>query len=312
MNSVSPVKFSVCIPVYEGREFLRETLASVRAQTWGGWELVVVEDGSREPVRDLVEAFSREVSQKVTYVAHDKNWGVAYARDTALEHASQEWIALLDADDFWSPDHLASLAATIAREEQLEFIFSSYRRLDGSFGGLGRDVFPKPADLERIRSSVYFLRIKLKPSCFAFSMRLLERTGPWSRDVDRLPWFLSGGCNSSEDRNFILRCVQADARMGWSGELTVNYRKHPAAMTVTSSDGPVYRASYYHLHGSMRGISKRKQRQFIAKLQVEAARNLKQDGRMDAAAWFFFRAWCWQPREFSRLVKAVRVLLWRR
>lgn len=310
---MSPVQFSICIPVYEDRGLLRETLASVRAQTHTGWELIVVEDGSREPARDVVEAFAAAGPQQVTYLAQDKNRGLPYTRDAALAQASQEWIALLDADDVWKSDHLAAIAETVKREAGCEFIFSGYRTFAMSPDEVGDGAVtfvPTPAQLADLRSALFFRKLMLQPSAFAFRASVLKRTGPWSRGVERLPVFLAGNINFGEDLNFLLRCLQADVRMAWTGRVTSGYRRHAGSMTVQRQLGPLYRAAYFDLHGLLRDLPRGEQRKAIAHYQVNAARQLKAEGRhRPEIAWFYWRAWCWHPLRADRLAQALRAKL---
>lgn len=96
---------SVVIPLYNKAETVLAAVASVRAQRFADWELVVVDDGSRDDgadrVRSLGDARIRVISQP--------NGGVSQARNTGLRAAHHRWVAFLDADDTWEPDHLSDL-----------------------------------------------------------------------------------------------------------------------------------------------------------------------------------------------------------
>ena len=67
---------SICIPAFRAERFLAETLASVRAQTFTDWELIVTEDGSRDRTEEIVRAFAASVAQPVRYTRHDPNRGL--------------------------------------------------------------------------------------------------------------------------------------------------------------------------------------------------------------------------------------------
>lgn len=304
MVKASPIQFSVCIPVHEGRVLFPATLASLRAQTHTDWELVVVEDGSREPVRDLVEAFGAETDHRVTYHANATNLGVYRTRDIAIGHARHEWIAWLDADDLWQPDHLAALAATIEQDQKLEFVFSGYRTFAHALDDSNHVFAPTPEHMKNVRAALFFCKLLLQPSCLAIRRSLLERTGPWALGVDRLPGFLKQR-NFGEDRNFLLRSLKAGAHLAWTGKVTSGYRRHPGSMTVQHGVGLIYRAAYYDLNGRLADLPKGDQSRFIAHAQANAAKDSLKMGRPGReVAWFFWRAWRWHPLRGDRLLRA--------
>ena len=84
---------------------LRHGLASIRRQTFPAWELIVVDDGSTDSNRQVVEEFAAEVTQKVTYIYQD-NAGAGVARQRGLDAAGGSLIAFMDSDDPWLPRHL--------------------------------------------------------------------------------------------------------------------------------------------------------------------------------------------------------------
>ena len=102
---------SICIPAYKADRYLATTLASVGNQTYPNWELIVVEDGSRDRAEEIVTAFSATVSQSVRFLRHEKNRGLPATRNTGIEAALGNWVALLDSDDLWKPEHLDTSTA---------------------------------------------------------------------------------------------------------------------------------------------------------------------------------------------------------
>jgi glycosyltransferase involved in cell wall biosynthesis len=90
----------VVIPVHNGGRFLGEALASVRAQTWRPLEIIVVDDGSTD---DSVEVAARWAE---VVLLRQKRRGASAARNAGIARASGAFVALLDADDVWTPDKL--------------------------------------------------------------------------------------------------------------------------------------------------------------------------------------------------------------
>jgi glycosyltransferase involved in cell wall biosynthesis len=92
---------SVIVPAYNAENFIGETLNSVLSQTYENIEVIVVDDGSR----DLTAAIAKNAARRDRRVKllRQQNLGVAAARNLAIERASGEYIAPLDADDIWYP-----------------------------------------------------------------------------------------------------------------------------------------------------------------------------------------------------------------
>jgi glycosyltransferase involved in cell wall biosynthesis len=93
---------SVVIPAYNYAKFLANTVDSVLCQTYGNFELIVVDDGSVDNTRAVVEAYH---DGRVRYVFQE-NSGLSAARNTGIRQARFDYIAFLDADDEWMPDLL--------------------------------------------------------------------------------------------------------------------------------------------------------------------------------------------------------------
>lgn len=122
-------RFSVIIPVYNGAPTIERAIDSVLAQTWPAYEIIVVDDGSTDSTAKVVSAFG----ERVCYV-HQKNVGVSAARNNGAHHATGNWLAFLDADDWYYPDRLRLHAEWIMHDPDLDFLTGDYDyvRPDGS------------------------------------------------------------------------------------------------------------------------------------------------------------------------------------
>ena len=81
---------SICIPAYKAAAFLPQALESIRTQTHGDGELIVIEDGSDDGTRALVENFAADVSQSVRYLRHEENRGLSATRNTGFAAANAD------------------------------------------------------------------------------------------------------------------------------------------------------------------------------------------------------------------------------
>ena len=123
-----PPRFSVVIPAYNARATLTNALDSVLAQTWAAYEIIVIDDGSSDNTEEVVAAYG----DRVIYL-RQKNAGPSAARNHGVEAASGDWIAFLDADDWYYPGRLQAHADMIAADPDLDFLVASfdYRDTEG-------------------------------------------------------------------------------------------------------------------------------------------------------------------------------------
>lgn len=101
-NAFSPL-ISVVIPTYNRCDLLAHAICSVVAQTYSNWELLVIDDGSAEPVEDTIKSFSE---QRITY-HRQMNQGASVARNLGIQLAKGEYLAFLDSDDLMESTCLA-------------------------------------------------------------------------------------------------------------------------------------------------------------------------------------------------------------
>ena len=127
MNTPPPL-ISVVIPCYNDGVFLPETIAHVRKQTFADYEIIVVNDGSTD-ARTL--QVLEQLSEKGIKVLHKPNGRMSSARNHGVQHARGQYIAALDADDYFAPDFFKK-AVEILRKQNNTAVVTSYMQLFGS------------------------------------------------------------------------------------------------------------------------------------------------------------------------------------
>lgn len=125
---------SIIIPAYNAEKYIEETVASVMAQTYPDWELLIVEDGSVDKTQEIVEKMTND---RIHLIIPQKQGTAALARNAGLDVAKGRYIAFLDADDIWKPDKLEKELA-LMREKNAGFVFSSYEYADENGVGKGK------------------------------------------------------------------------------------------------------------------------------------------------------------------------------
>lgn len=125
------VTVSVVIPTYGHRDYVEETLASVFAQRFTGYEVIVVVDGSPDDTAEILRPLA--AAGRIRLIEQE-NRGQAAAREAGWRAAGGEFIAFLDDDDLWPPDKLEWQAALLRDSPAAVLVYGDYARLmpDGS------------------------------------------------------------------------------------------------------------------------------------------------------------------------------------
>jgi glycosyltransferase involved in cell wall biosynthesis len=117
--------FSVIIPAYNAEKFIEASIRSVLAQTVPDFEIVVVDDGSRDRTAEIVRSMADD---RIRYI-YRENGGVSAARNTGIQNATGEYVCFLDADDFWRPNHLAVVHRLIRKFSACDVYLTGYEIL---------------------------------------------------------------------------------------------------------------------------------------------------------------------------------------
>jgi succinoglycan biosynthesis protein ExoO len=143
MATPAPV-VSVIMPAYKAAAFIGWAVESLRAQTFTAWELVVVDDCSPDDTAAVVEALAAE-EPRIRLLRQKRNGGPAAARNAGLEAAKGTWIAVLDADDAYTPGRLQHLLSQ-AEAHGLDLIADNQLLFDASANRIVRQGFALRGD----------------------------------------------------------------------------------------------------------------------------------------------------------------------
>ncbi len=134
---------SIIMPSYNTGKFIAESIASVAAQTYTDWELIIVDDASTDNTDELIAALKKERhcerSEAIHYLKNDRNRGAAYSRNRALREARGKYIAFLDSDDLWAPDKLEKQVAFMEKNGYA-FSYTRYEEMDENGNPTGTTV----------------------------------------------------------------------------------------------------------------------------------------------------------------------------
>lgn len=226
--------FAVVIPLYNKRPHIERALTSVFAQTDAPTEIFVVDDASSDGGLDEVVRH-RDERMKILRRPEPGPGGYA-ARNMAILRAQSEWIAFLDADDAWAPDHLATVRATIAQArepDRIGGVFAGYanvwpdgrREPDRFTRRLGRD---KARTLDFAALLTTWLQLEECPvwtSASAFRRQALIDAG----------LFPAGRCVRGGDKDLWLRVARSAAMVAAPGVSAIYHRDATNMVTRKST-----------------------------------------------------------------------------
>ncbi len=131
-QNTSIPRVSIVMPAYNSERFIEGSIRSVMNQVFEAWELIVIDDGSRDNTAEIVSKLATE-DERIRFLQNDFNRGASYTRNRAISLANSEWVAFLDSDDLWTNDKLEKQVA-LAEEHPDVMIFytaSSFINEDG-------------------------------------------------------------------------------------------------------------------------------------------------------------------------------------
>lgn len=131
---------SIIMPAYNAEKYISESIESVLAQTYKNWELIVVDDCSKDGTIDVIKQYQM-LDNRIKVISLMYNAGVANARNVGMELAKGRYIAFLDSDDLWIDIKLEE-QIIFMRQNQIYFSFSQYRRFTDKNKGKMVDALP--------------------------------------------------------------------------------------------------------------------------------------------------------------------------
>jgi len=207
-------KISVIIPNYNYARYLDQAIQSVLEQSYNNVELIVVNNGSTDNSLEVLEKYGNKIR-----LIDQPNLGQSGARNSGLSVSSGEYIAFLDADDFWEPNKLARQIELISDATQLVYC--------------GISPF-KDAENEKLQSVLP----KYKGNCANYFIDLPgasivlsgESTALFSRELLQNVGLFDAGLNSTAGWDFFRRCSRL-TNFDFVREPLVNYRLHSSNMS---------------------------------------------------------------------------------
>jgi glycosyltransferase involved in cell wall biosynthesis len=234
---------SVIVIFLNAERFIQEAIESVFTQTYGGWELLLVNDGSTDGSIEMAGRYARQHPQKVQLLAHEggQNLGMSASRNLGIRHAAGQYIAFLDADDTWFPNTLGEQVAALEAQPEAAMVYGPlfwWYSWNGNHEGNRRDYIETlgvPANklLKPPRLLPLFLLDKAAvPSGILVRREAIQRVGGFE-DAFR---------GEYEDQVFCAKICLHEPVLA-SSRCWYRYRQHPgSAVAVGHQSGQTHRA----------------------------------------------------------------------
>ena len=205
-----PPAVSVIIPCYGQAEFLEEAVASVIAQTWTDWEIVIVDDGSPDDTAQTAQELAAQHPHHRIRLLSQPNQGVSVARNNGIATSTGRYILPLDADDMIQPQMLERTVAFLEAKRSISIAYTDWQVI----GATSQIFHAGPWELA--------------------SMWVVNRI-PYCSLYRRGVWAATGGYNPKqglwEDFDFWLACIERGVQAGRVAEPLFLYRARPGTRT---------------------------------------------------------------------------------
>ena len=149
-NSIPP-KVSVCIPVYNGSEYIAESIESVLAQTYKDFHLTVCDNCSTDNTEEIVRGFS---DSRLTYVRNAKNLGLVGNANRCLELANGKYVNIWHHDDVMLPDNLERKVRLLDEHPEVGFVHSNISIIDSDGEVLAQNMWNEDARRDYIEDGL--------------------------------------------------------------------------------------------------------------------------------------------------------------
>ncbi|MBK6472936.1 MAG: glycosyltransferase family 2 protein [Betaproteobacteria bacterium] len=307
---------SVVIPAYNAAATLARALDSVLAQTHPALEVVVVDDGSADNTGEVVAGYASHGGPTPVRYLRQANAGPSAARNRGVEAARGEWIAFLDADDWYYPERLARHAQMIQADPALDFLVGNfdYRGSDGTLmqasmtdSALGRELLAAhgpqgQATIEGAALARYMVEQFSDTRMLTLPRATFVELGGFPLDL-----------RICEDVVFLLRLCARSRRAGVSCEPGAVYLVHDAGLIrsdrlrAQTESVRALRGEAARMHGAPPAI-RQAWRQMVKDAYLDLAYYLVKQGRRGEALRSLGRSFAFHPAaaDLRQLLSIVR------
>lgn len=208
--------FSVIIPNYNQQIYVQKAIQSVLDQTCRDFELIVVDDGSTDASRSVIEKFKDRVK-----IICQENKGLAAARNIGIQAARGEFVSFLDADDIWLPTYLETILSLITEHSGASIYYSRAQSIDNQGNALPQ-IFGASIHPVNTRADMFETLLKAN--------YLIPSTITARKDVIADAGYFDQTLSACEDWDLWLR-IAPDHQFVGTNKILVRYRVHSESLS---------------------------------------------------------------------------------
>ncbi|MBN2454969.1 MAG: glycosyltransferase [Sedimentisphaerales bacterium] len=286
-------KVSICVPTYNRKDYLAETLASVYSQTYTDYEVVVVDDGSTDGTSDMIE----RAGYKNLRYHWQKNSGDAAARNKLINLAQGQYITFVDSDDLLMPDSVERLIRAEESQDDAVIAYGPYLRIDEN----GKVYGASKRKLYSGFITKYLFESIIVHSCGSmFPKQVLEQAGGFDQSLP-----------VCSDYDLWLRLSLKCRFIALSGP-TFKRRRHQGNLSVISSGNQITELKvlecFYFEKGGKSIIPKRIAMRRLSRQQYRAGKYLLKEKDTKKAIQYFRTSFLQHPNLKALWMQGLTIL----
>jgi glycosyltransferase involved in cell wall biosynthesis len=291
-------KVTVVIPVYNGERFIRATLDSVFAQTYQNYEVICVDDGSKDGSAAILKSYAERIQ-----VIRQENTGQAGARNAGVKKGTGDYVAFLDQDDLWYPSKLDRQVAVLDSNPEAVVAHCDMDWIDETGNVIERNrVFATRMSVQKglTMTGLFGWDPCIYPSTTLIRKAAFERVGGFDPEI---PWY-------GEDIDLMIR-LREEGLFLFLEETGTQYRKHSSNCSGTGTDAMFNCAEKFFQKLKTRYASDTAKAllldKFLAQVYSDWGKTKMYSGlRREAQRLFLCSLKCypWSLKTYSRLMRA--------
>lgn len=222
MKTNQDILVSIVIPAYNVKEYIGETLESICKNKLDAVEIIVIDDGSKDTTRDVVEECFERINPPYCKYIYQENAGVSVARNAGIENAEGKYLIFCDGDDLFYPNLIEDITPQLHLKKDLIVwgfdITQNGNRTIGQ-GDFGVDSIPK----KEVFKAFLMGKSRLRLGSFAVKKAFLKETGIQ----------FTVGCPVAEDVEFEFKCLAKVGEIAVINKILFTYAKRDGSVMYT-------------------------------------------------------------------------------
>ena len=229
MNSVKP-SISIIMSVYNGEQFLNESIKSILNQTYTDFEFIITNDCSTDNSKDIIQEFAKKDS-RIKFIDNKKNLGLAQSLNNMIKISKAKYIARMDADDIALQNRFEKQMKIIQNNPDIDVVFTGTMLIDK----FGNDICRswKPKSIKKILQDLQYNNYIPHPSIIIKKLTLAE--------FDNYDTKFGTG----QDRDLWIKMRDKRVKFYYLREILLKYRLNPQSVRANAKDRYWFKVANY-------------------------------------------------------------------